>query len=92
MSESPKQQRRRKLNQAWKAAHPNYAAEYRARQRQLKAELGCSMNGTLPITKKPKEKIPYARPIRNRQQDPETSDPFYSRRQSEETGGREQLS
>ena len=47
-----KRQQHREVVKAWFAKHPDYQRQYRERQKQLRAELGCSLNGTLPVIAK----------------------------------------
>lgn len=52
-----KQKSQREVVRRWFQAHPNYQREYLAKQKQLRAELGTALNGTLPV--KTLKKINY---------------------------------
>lgn len=57
-----KQRSQREVVRQWFQAHPNYQREYQAKQKQLRAELGTALNGTLPV--KVSKKIAYQVTVR----------------------------
>ncbi|MBX3301585.1 MAG: hypothetical protein KF693_05155 [Nitrospira sp.] len=66
-AKAKKELHRAKMKQ-WHITHPNYQREHKARQKQLQTELGCSLNGSLPLKladgspsiKRIKGKLPYS--------------------------------